>query len=299
MSTASKKPTWYILGAGAIGSLWACYWRKAGFPVVIITRRDEPRTQMQLVVDQQQYSFDMQSMSIDELNQSPISIKHLLISTKAQQTLNAVNAIKQHIDKKATVILLQNGMAGSQLPSLLPTQHIITAITSDGAYRSDTNTVVYAGHGTTHIGDDGSILEWLPAGDLHIACCDDIKHKQWQKLAVNCAINGLTAIYQCRNGELLNNDQARNDIASICAEVCKLGNALGFPDSEENLVQRVYETLKETANNYSSMFQDIRYQQPTEIEYLNGYICQLAEKYNISCPNNVSVVEKIKQLESC
>ncbi len=297
MNTVPAKPTWYILGAGAIGSLWACYWRRAGFPVVLITRSETPRSPLQLR-NNDTVQVAVEQISADQLQTSDHRIQYLLISTKAQDTAAAVRAIATRIDPSATVLTLQNGMAARQLPEILPTQRLITGITSDGVYRPEPNTVVHAGIGTTYIDADQSFLERLPTEFLAIETCDDIETRRWKKLAVNCAVNGLTALYRCRNGALLNNPEARQRLHALCEEITSILQQLGKGDLVEDLEADITRTLRDTADNYSSTCQDIINGRTTEIDCLNGYLVEQAQRHGIPSPENRSIVEAVKRLNT-
>jgi len=65
-------------------------------------------------------------------------------------------------------------------------------------------------------------------------------------------------------------------------------------------IGRAYPIVKEicdlTANNYSSMYKDWQNKNPTEIDYINGYIIKTCEKFSIPCPHNQALVNQVKQL---
>ncbi|ARN74782.1 ketopantoate reductase family protein [Oceanicoccus sagamiensis] len=286
---------WYILGAGAMGCLWASYLTLAGLPVVLITRNKRNGNAINLTKANHSQSITIKQITLGELKPSTLTIKHLLVTTKAQQTISALSDIKPHIDNDAILFILQNGMAGKHIANLLPTQQLITGITTDGAYRTDELSVVHAGTGETLLGDK-SIIDCLPKNHLAIKFCDDIDNKQWQKLAINCAINGLTAIYQCRNGELLENEEALSRIKLLCNEITAVMHALGL-SVHQSIFDQTLHTLTITADNYSSMYQDCQQQQSTEIDFINGYLCSEAQRLNINCPENQRVLAAIKQIE--
>lgn len=230
-----------------------------------------------------------------------------MISTKAQHTLAAVTAIQNHVADNASVLTVQNGITTDVIKKLLPKQQLFTAITSDGAYRTDKMTVVHAGHGTSYVGGEHSatqlqvFVEQLPVDSLHIEACDNIEQRQWLKLAINCAINGLTVIHHCRNGDLLNKPEALSQIRKICQEFTHVTVRLPQLASNHILIdwQKIYAsviaTAEQTAENYSSMHQDIKQGNSTEIDYLNGYFCSQANRLNIACPENQAIVAAIKK----
>ena len=296
-TTISRDNPWYILGAGAMGCLWAAYLTLAGFPVVLITKTRRNGTAINLNKGNHLETVAIEQITVDELKRSTINIKYLLVTTKAQQTMAALSDIKPHIDHHARLLILQNGMASKNIAALLPTQQLITGITTDGAYRTDALSVVHAGAGQTLVSDN-TIIPCLPEQYLTIAFCQDIEAKQWQKLAINCAINGLTVIYQCRNGELLDNKEAIIRIKLLCDEITAVMQALGLT-IEGSLFQQTIDTLTITANNYSSMYQDCQQKKTTEIDFINGYICSEAKRLTISCPENQRVLAAIKTIERC
>ena len=121
--------------------------------------------------------------------------------------------------------------------------------------------------------------------------------RQWRKLAINCAVNGLTVIYQCRNGVLLEHGAARARMTLLCEEIKQLGTALGYGAWVADLRLHTESVLRATAANYNSMYQDIEHRRRTEIDYLNGYLLQQAQGLGIECPENEKLYEEVKRRE--
>lgn len=296
MNADSNTVTWHILGAGAIGSLWACYFRKSGFAVTLLTRNATPRSSINLLASETSENFTLDQVILP--GTETLRIQQLLVCTKAQDTAAALRSIQRHLEAGAEVIVLQNGICNPPAAELLPAQSVFTAITGDGAYLTDTGDVVHAGRGETWIGCQPSLLAKLPTDNLNIRCCDDIAFRQWKKLAINAAVNGLTAIHQCRNGKLLDNAEALHSIDLICAEVATLSAKQNINLGFDALRTSVQQTLRDTANNFSSTYQDIANHRPTEIDAINGYLCELAKQLQIDCPENRRILQQVKQLET-
>ena len=110
---------------------------------------------------------------------------------------------------------------------------------------------------------------------------DDILGRLWRKLALNCAINPLTVLHDCRNGGLL---QHRAEVAVLCAELQRLLQRIGQPAAGAGLLDEVQAVIRATAENLSSMQQDVQRGGRTEIRYLLGHACASARRSGCETP---------------
>ena len=141
-----------------------------------------------------------------------------------------------------------------------------------------------------------SLAQQLNSAELPVIRCNNIYRAQWHKLAVNCVINPLTALYRVRNGDLLYHTAAERDTRTLCSEICAVSQAMAIPLDKQQLHQRVIAVCEQTADNISSMLQDVRSGRATEIDYINGYLQQKALEHAISCPTNVHILDRVRAL---
>jgi 2-dehydropantoate 2-reductase len=113
---------------------------------------------------------------------------------------------------------------------------------------------------------------------------------------VNAAINPLTALNDCRNGDLLDGGPLENLLESICIECKGVANAYGIELSRDPL-ELTKEIVEGTARNYSSMLQSIRAGKRTEIDFINGHFVRVGKELGVSTPINEELVVKIKGME--
>jgi 2-dehydropantoate 2-reductase len=125
---------------------------------------------------------------------------------------------------------------------------------------------------------------------------DIITHALWNKLAINCAINPLSAIHQVKNGQLADS-RFQQTLEQITAEVAMVMQAEGIDIQTGKLLQLVYTVIEATAANQSSMQQDIAHQRRSEIDYITGYLCRCAEQHQLAVPANLALYKQIKQIE--
>ncbi len=293
-------------------------------------------------------------------------IQNILLTTKAPQAVNALESIfhKFHPTEKVNLIVMTNGCLAVvdgineslKNHGLEDRVKIICASTTHGAMRvlsehsvtrtdKETFQVVHTGLGNSFIEDDGdanssgslqTVLNkvWNKAGLRSTTVShNDMYVMNWKKLATNCAINPLTALRNCRNGELLS-DSMSGEISepgsnsfedqdldytnpAIFKQLIQEVSNVALADAEskgfkfhmdhssgihelkyDRLLSFVESVVRNTARNKSSMLQDIlskRY--PTEVIYLNGYVARLGrDVYGIEVPANAYVMEEVERI---
>lgn len=300
---------WYVLGAGAMGCLWAARLAQAGHAVTLLLRDAVAQQRLQgngsriLLMDGDDQQRIRVASEIAGDDGSPIA--HLLVATKAHQTATAIEAVRNRLVDGATVVLLQNGLGiQQQITDALAACNVWTAVTTEGAFCPEHFTVVHAGHGYTRIGtlkdpapDHSTLLPSLHC-TLAIEFETDIDTALWQKLLVNCAINPLTAIHRCRNGELLTVPERRAQLHRICNELAALAHALGRDDLGQALLERAESVAQITARNRSSMLSDIEAGRTTEIDFITGYVCDTARRLGVAVPENAALLQQVRVLSA-
>lgn len=307
---------WHILGAGAMGCLWACALatqarqRPEAAPLVTLLLRDQAALSAypgQVTSSDLAQPVAMPAVAITGMNEQ---IDNLLVTTKAQDTLSAVASVASQLTPGARIVLLQNGLkVQRELTQQYGVSRVFCVSTSHGAWLRVPFDVVHAGHGDAWLGQLGtdvsdrparlqSLLQLLPARQLNIRIDHNISARLWYKLAINCAVNALTVIHDCRNGDLLQIPEARQTLIRLCDEISKLLQVLPEAPPVNDLWLQVQRVLTVTADNVSSTLQDIRRGRATEIDHLNGYLCQLAAMHHLPCPVNSAVLQQMRVIES-
>jgi 2-dehydropantoate 2-reductase len=297
---------WHILGAGAIGGLWAAALMATGKPVRLLLKNQRHQSQWQhrQVLEIEELDGNRHSYSpAVSLCQDSAPIHKLLITTKAYDALPALQSVYHRLQSRAIVVLMVNGMgAREQVLAARPALDLYCASTTEGAFRHAPFSIQHAGAGTTAVGNHGRDQppEWLAdwqQSSLHTRWTTDINAALWQKLAVNCAINPLTATEQCLNGELLQPQYAQQ-LQSLCTEISSVLMAEGQPEIAAQLTQTVKKVISATAANRSSMLQDALAGRRTEIDFITAYLLERAAHHDLDMPANRKLLASIRQLES-
>ena len=282
----------YILGAGSLGLLWAARCARAGIDCRLILRTPaalhEWRDRDNALLLERQGAVESMQVTAELADSSDKPIRYLIITTKAWAVAGALESIAPRLRADSQLVLLQNGLGSQQAVSeRFPTQRVLYASTTDGAWKRAANQVVWAGIGQTLVGDprQGPAPDWL--SELTTAGIDwrwaqDILPVLWLKLAINCAINPITALHNCPNGEVP--ERAGPLFAPLLAELHALLTSQGVTVSLAELTQRVQSVIQATAANSSSMRQDVHAGRRTEIDFILGHACRTARLAGLITP---------------
>lgn len=311
---------WHVLGAGAMGCLWACAMAAQardsthGSAQVSLLLRDQAALaaypgQLRCSDLTQPVVMTAQAITDDSTGLAE-PIDNLFVATKAQDTVAAIDSVATMLTPDARIVLLQNGLkVQREVSQQFGAERVFCLSTSHGAWLRAPFDVVHAGDGDTWLGQlmpvtenavgrQQALLAALPAEQLNIRIDDDISARLWVKLAINCAVNALTVIHDCRNGELLRIPEARQTLTRLCREISELLLAIPEAPAIDDLFARVQQVLTVTSDNISSTLQDVRRGRDTEIDHLNGYLAELAAQHGLPCPVNNAVVQQMRVIES-
>lgn len=286
---------WHILGAGAMGSLIAYRMNLHQRPCTLLHHH---RASGKQVIIDGQWS---RTVAVEPLNSlSASSIDHLLLTTKAGQLVDALRLSLPYLSPGAIIACTANGLGFEDaLEGLLSGRVLHRAISTAGAYRDAQNRVHIASLGLIRMGSPNGRKEaprWF---------CDSfetLEEWQWEgaiqraiaeKFAINCVINPLTAHLRCRNGELLIDDVPGPDLTALCRESESALRALGLWSDSRDLLGSAAEVCRQTAENHSSMLQDVLTGRPTEITFLNGELLRRAQLLGLELPINHALVNAL------
>jgi 2-dehydropantoate 2-reductase len=294
-----KADSWHVLGAGAMGCLFASALRQGGCPTTLLLRDGENTTPVTVTVEREGAVSGIElPVSIAS---SPGRISRLLVTTKAQDVRTAVLSVAHRLDATSQVLLLANGMGfAEELCAELPAPAYFYGTTTEGAYRTRRWHIRHAGRGLTRIGRPGCPQppRWFRQWSMAVQPSNwepGIEQSLWLKLAINCAINPLTALHRCRNGALAASP-LDSQLAGLCEEIMRVSAAAGLGAITADLPAQVAAVVRATADNRSSMLQDVLAGRGTEIDYITGHLLRVASRHGVEAPRNESLYRSIRDL---
>lgn len=292
-----------VFGTGALGCWVAARLAASGNAVTVVgtwtegleaIRRDGIR------VTEPGRRFEARP-AVARLGAPLVPADYALILVKAHQTAALAGAAAAAVSPDGRIVTLQNGLGNRETLQAADGLGRVRAGVVVAGVRLEEAAVVAALPGTVTLegGGDPSMARLcallLEAG-LDARLVDDIQPETWRKLAVNCAINPLSAVRNVPNGALLDDPASRALMVAAAREVEAVAAALGIaiPDAAA-----AAETVAlRTAGNRSSMLQDLDRGARTEIDALSGAVVREARLLGLDAPVNERLWREVRALEA-
>ncbi len=231
----------------------------------------------------------------------------IIIGVKSYDTKPAIIQCKPLIGNNTAVLTLQNGLGNIEIiGEIAGHDKVIGGVTNQGATLLGAGHIRHAGRGETIIGRiDGkipvqmrAIREIFNKVGLETRISRDIKGLLWSKLIINAAINPLSAITRLHNGRLVELEGVRKILRETVAEATKVAKRKRIKLIYDDPLAKVEAVCEATANNISSMLQDVLRKKRTEIDFINGVIVRQAQELGIAVPVNSILLDLVKTIET-
>ena len=303
-----------IVGSGAIGLLWFSHFRLYNKEIKVSLFQSSARKKMPNQItftDLNKKSHTITSQIFEQNNIDINEIKTfdlIIICVKSYQLNQAIIDIKPLISNNTTIITSHNGLGALHQENInfLKTKMVLNLLTTHGCLKSNNAHIIHTGTGFSDIGIQFGSLPNKRIKHitqlLHSTLPDVFFHhslieKQWIKLAINCVINPITALFDIKNGDVLN-AKFETTINQLLGEIVQIASLKGIMLNKKTLVDTVNIVANKTANNSSSMRCDILEKRTTEVEYINGYIHHLGVELGITTQKNTELYQRVLKLSS-
>ena len=281
-----------ILGPGSVGLFLAAHLAQREQVTLVGRNVSEVRNQNVGVVGMMECHA--------EVNLSPhlIEADLFIVTTKSIHLQSVFSLLR---DCKSPVVFIQNGLGINHLTKAkLPGVPLIRGLCWFGVIHDSSYMVRCNGYSHIALGalQGTNHLDMLRASLVKVGLATDIVDNidcaEWEKGMLNIAINGLCALTGEPNGMVIHSPHLHEILVQLIRETQTVARAVGCNlDLEESVIR----STQTTATNVNSMLQDIQAGHLTEIDYLNGYVMRLGNKFGISTPYNTTVYHLVKHLE--
>ncbi len=316
-----------IYGAGSLGTILGAYIARSGKDIDLINHNKAHVTALKTkgarVTGCVRMTVPVCALLPEEIRE-PYDI--IFLMTKQLDNKNVVRALVPFLKADGVICTMQNGLPELSVAEVIGEHRTFGCSIAWGA------TLVESGVcELTSAPDSLSFGLGSLVADPDVQCLNEIKTllecmgtveieknfigARWTKLLVNSSFSGMSAVCGCTFGEVAADKSARMCVQRIAKECIDVGDKAGIRiapiqgkdirrllDYRSRLKQKLSFALiplmiRKHRLLKASMLQDLEKDKKTEVDAINGIVCDYGKKYNVPTPYNDLVRQIIHEIE--
>jgi len=297
-----------VIGTGGVGGYFGGRLARTNNDVSFLARGSHLKALKEkgLTVRSVNGDFVIPSVKVSE-NISDLGVQDLiLVCVKAWQMRDVAPDLKKIMHGKTVVLPLENGVTSSaEMEEALGKGYvlgglcrIISKIESPGviSHTGIDPEILFGKFDNSVTARLTAISEIFDAAGIKSIIAENITAEIWKKFLGIC-VSGLMAVTRSTYGELREIPETRKMMTDLMTEIYNLAIKAGV-NIKSNYVDSVLKAIDSYPyESSSSLARDVWEGKPSEIEYQNGTVVRLAEKYGIDVPVNRFVYNCILPME--
>ncbi len=297
-----------IIGTGGVGGYFGGKIANAGFDVTFLARGEHLKAIQSNGLKVKSISGDFSvypARATDKVEE--IGFADLIIlGVKAWQVRPIAKELKAIVKKNTMVLPLQNGvLAADEVEEALGRDHVIgglcrilSKVEAPGViHHSGVDPMIVFGELNNQKTDRvAEIKNLFDRSGIHSKIADDIQSEIWRKFITIC-VSGLLAVTRSTYGVVRELKETRGMIRDLLSEIHFISQKAGI-HLELNIVNQTMSDIDTYPyDSTASLTRDVWDGKPSEIEYQNGTVVRLAEKYGVDVPVNRFIYHCILPME--
>jgi 2-dehydropantoate 2-reductase len=297
-----------IIGTGGVGGYFGGKLASAGNDVTFLARGEHLQAIQQngLTIKSILGDFKIEPAKATDNIKDIGFVDLAIIAVKAWQVKGIADELKAIVNKDTTILPLQNGvLAADELKALFIQDNVIgglcrifSKIDSPGVINhfGVEPIIVFGELNNSKTERIQKIKTVFDHAQIEAAISNDIIADLWRKFISIC-VSGLLAITKATYGELRDLQETRQLMIELLTEICTLSHKAGIRIESSFLDETVAFIDTFPYDSMGSLTRDVLEGKPSEIEYQNGTVVRLAEKFGIEVPVNRFVYDCILPME--
>jgi len=298
-----------ILGAGAMGGLYAAYLAKVAEVAVLDSNRAHVeairRDGLRLTGLTDSLTKLDAFASAAEMGKRRFDAAVVLV--KSQATEGAFRAVEPFLEGRPVLVTFQNGMGNEELLEELSDLDVAHGVSFEAARYDSPGRVHHLVHGEdSFLGPARGKVEsiaWLgelmTQSGIPTKVVADPRGAIWGKFIFNSVMNPIGAIVLGVNAARYEVPEVRTLIDDMAAECVRVAEAQGVRLEFDPLylVKKIRAGRAPLTKHAGSMAQDIEAGRETELEAMTGYVVRKAKELGVPVPVTESVYRLAKGVE--
>lgn len=307
MISTSTPPKVVIVGAGAMGCLFAARLAEQGAQVTLVDV-DQGRLAaiasggISLKDDDGERTVAVGAALAADVA-GPVDL--VMLFTKGMHSAAAVKSVAHLAGADTVALTLQNGIGNADVLAevfgadrvLMGTAHIPADFTGQAGVVT---------HGFGHLDFGGfapeaqqyaqPVADWMERSGFKAEIAEDANHAVWKKVAFNAALNATAMICATPNAGM-NNEAGLRIADDVVAETIAVASAKGIHLDHDQIMATIGNALQEHAHHKASMLQDREHGRLTEIDTINGAIAREGAALGVPTPVCETLTNLVKVIE--
>lgn len=292
-----------IVGLGAIGSVYATTMFDNGVAVRVALDADrrERYTKQGVVFNGKRYDFDYYTPSSGDTVADLV-----IIATKSSGLADALELIAPIVGENTQILPLLNGITSEEVcAARFGWQRVIYGYFIGHTSTRYGNEIKQDGQFRTFFGERlnheitpriAAVKELFDRAHIPYKVPENIVDSLWQKFIVNIGMNQATAVLHCTYGHLQSSEVAHRLMVDLMQEAAAVGAAHGIENTDKMVEKAVSLLTTLSAEDGSSMYQDVMSNRPTEVDIFADTVCEMGMRYDVETPLNYYVGKILKAL---
>lgn len=300
-----------VVGTGAMGSVYAGLFGKAGHEVWAVDRWEDHLAAIAragLVVSGASGDFVVDGISVARTPADVGPADLWIVATKAFDVDAVAPAIAPLLRPDDVVMAFQNGLgAGERLARHVRERHVMIGIAEGfGASVPEPGRVHHNGMRLIRLGElHGGMTDrlrrmeelWRGAG-FNAKAFADTQTMVWEKFLCNVTLSAPTAVFDMTVGELMADDEAWAVALGCMWEAYRVAQALGVRFSFDDPVRYVTDFAATIPGASPSMRLDHLARRRSELDVINGQVVELSRRLGLDAPYNQTLCAVVRAREA-
>ncbi len=297
-----------IIGCGAMGSVYACFFSSHDFDVSVIDtwkQHTNKITSTGLKISGPKLNKKLKTIKVIKNVKSLKNADLIIIATKIESLDTVCKDLKQIRNSKAQFLFIQNGIGSIPIINKYFSNYFIgiaegfgASIIKPGHVHHNSMRQIRIGHLKKNKTKEISTIVkvWKKAG-FNANKYEDINQLIWEKFLCNVFLSAPCTAFECTIGDLLNSKHKLSIAKGCLMEAYRLGLKYQINFSFKNPISYGLSFAKLMPKAKPSMFLDFLNRKKSEIDYINGAVVTLSKKKGLAAPYNETLTEIIKTKE--
>ena len=316
-----------IYGAGSLGTILGAFITKNGGQIDLINHNQAHVKALNengaRVVGTMEFT-----QKVTAITDSQMSGKYdiIFLMTKQQHNREVVTFLKDYLASDGVIVTLQNGLPEIGIAEIVGEDRVLGCTVAWGAtmkgpgvceLTSSPDSLTFglgaaSDHVSAHLNEVKELLEMMGPVELE----HNFIGTRWSKLLINAGFSGMSAVTGSTFGEAAADRKSRKVLQKIikeCIDVCKAAHIRIEPIQGKDIVKLLdYSNPLKKAFSFciipvairkhallkASMLQDLEHGKKTEVDSINGSVCEFGRRVGVPTPANDKVVEIIHRIEA-